>query len=135
LKAVAISPCFVNIISMNYHSFYNSFKTLITIILITAVSLTAYAQSGTDGLAYELIDNSKAYSVSIGSVKQGAVVIPAVYNNLPVTTIGEKAFFKAGITSVIIPDSITTIGNQAFMECAKLASVTIPDIKEIADFT
>jgi hypothetical protein len=37
-----------------------SFKVFLTILLFTVGSLTAYAQSGTDGLAYKLIDKGIA---------------------------------------------------------------------------
>ena len=58
----------------------------------------------------------------------GNVVIPAAANGLPVTAIGDKAFFaNSDLISVIIPDSITRIGNNAFFFCENLASVTIPD--------
>ena len=42
-----------------------------------------------------------------------------------VTTIGNYAFYRCGITSVIIPESVTTIGEYAFHACLDLASVTI----------
>ncbi|MEN9671949.1 MAG: hypothetical protein RL553_214, partial [Planctomycetota bacterium] len=57
----------------------------------------------------------------------GAVNIPAVLNNLPVTTIGVNAFInKVSITSINIPNSVTTIGNNAFSGCSGLTSLTIP---------
>ena len=67
--------------------------------------------TGTVGLAYTLINNGTAYSVLKGTVSTGAVVIPATYNGLPVTTIGFEAFRDcSGITSVTIPNSVTSIG-------------------------
>jgi hypothetical protein len=53
------------------------------------------------------------------------VTIPAAINNLPVTSIGVNAFFQSSVTSMTIPDSVTTLGNSAFEECYSLTSVTM----------
>ena len=90
--------------------------------------------SGTPGLAFELINNGTAYAVRSGTVMDGAVVIPATYNGLPVTEIGSShdvlndngAFASKGITSITIPSSITSIGGSAFYNCTSLTSITIP---------
>jgi len=45
-----------------------------------------------------------------------------------VTSIGKCAFYRCkGLTSVNIPDSVTTIGDYAFYWCNGLTSVNIPD--------
>jgi len=44
----------------------------------------------------------------------GLVTVPAMINNKPITSIGNKAFFKKNITNIILPDSITLIGKQSF---------------------
>lgn len=44
-----------------------------------------------------------------------------------VTSIGINAFWGTGLESIIIPNSITSIGNYAFLECINLTSITIPE--------
>ena len=44
-----------------------------------------------------------------------------------VTSIGDNAFGGSNFTSIEIPDSVTSIGNEAFQQCHKLTSIKIPD--------
>ncbi len=44
-----------------------------------------------------------------------------------VTRIGKYAFYRSKITSIIIPDSVISIGGNAFGKCSNLTSITIPD--------
>ena len=45
-----------------------------------------------------------------------------------VTSIGESAFENCrGLTSITIPDSVTSIGCFAFCECGVLTSIEIPN--------
>ena len=88
-----------------------------------------YIVSGTDGLKYELNADGASYTV-IGMeeyVNANNIVIPEKYNGLPVTAIGEKAFYKSKkIMSVDLPDTITSIGENAFNSCTRLMTMEIP---------
>ena len=54
---------------------------------------------------------------------EGDLIIPD-----SVTIIGNSAFaWCRGLTSVVIPDSVTSIGDKAFYRCTELTSITIPD--------
>src|SRR5208282_918042 len=80
----------------------------------------------------------------------GKVTVPATANGLQVTTIGSWVFGRlSGVTSVVLPDTVTTIadlafvgapianvpagravsviGNQAFAYCIELTNATLPD--------
>lgn len=66
-----------------------------------------------------LIDNSGKLVAYIGF--ETDVEIPDT-----VKTIGENAFSNKSITSIVIPDSVTNIEKSAFYGCKELRSVTIP---------
>ncbi|MCI7338137.1 MAG: leucine-rich repeat domain-containing protein, partial [Bacteroidales bacterium] len=69
--------------------------------------------------------NPTAYShnLYINDVEVKDLVIPN-----SVTSIGDYAFSGcSGLTSVTIPNSVTSIGYRAFYECRSLTSVTIPN--------
>lgn len=70
-----------------------------------------------EGLEYVLNEDGASYSVNgMGTCTDSEIGIPATYEGLPVTCISSKAFngYFHTITSVLIPASITKIGNRAF---------------------
>ena len=63
------------------------------------------------------------------------LVIPATApDGTPITRIGDNAFYRRGLTSVVIPETVESIGYDAFGVC-KLTSVKLPAaLKDIEGF-
>ena len=77
----------------------------------------------TSGLTFELINGT--YTVTGYSGADTDVYIPATYEGVAVTAIGEAVFgYHTALTSVTIPASVTHIGNSAFYYCNKMEAVT-----------
>ena len=80
-------------------------------------------------LKYELNSDGLGYTVTgIGTCNNTNLVIPSTYENKPVTSIGNFAFYDCySLTSIEIPNSVTSIGYAAFSNCYSLTSIEIPD--------
>ncbi len=88
---------------------------------------TLYANwtGGSYGLQYQL--NGSEYSVSGYTGSTRNVVIPAIYKDLPVTSINNDVFkAKKTLLSVTLPSTIKSIGANAFNNCFGLKYITIP---------
>lgn len=73
------------------------------------------------GLAYQVNEDGKTCSVSIGTCTDADINIPPTIDEYIVTEIGEDAFANcANITSITIPDSVTTISYYPFSGCPDL---------------
>ena len=74
---------------------------------------------------------SDGYEISVKSDRSaelsGDIVIPSTYKDKPVTSIPNSGFENCtNITSIIIPDSVSTIGFAAFKNCSSITSITLP---------
>ena len=78
-----------------------------------------------DGITY-YIQNGNAIVVSADTTLKD-VVIPSDVNGYPVTEIREAFKEHYQLTSVVLPNSLKTIGNYAFYYCSRLTSISIPE--------
>lgn len=100
--------------------------------------------SKTDAFGLTETADGRGYIVTSYDISKGGanVAIPKEYNGKPIVAIGDKAFdrteanvgFANWITSITIPDTVTSIGKNAFYGCTRLESITLPEgLESIGD--
>jgi hypothetical protein len=99
--------------------------------LMGPLSMAAAADAG--DFTYSVSDG-KATIIGYTGVG-GDIALPSSLGGFPVVAIGERAFYSSvSITTVIIPDGVTSIGISAFSFCPALASVVIgANVTEIGE--
>jgi hypothetical protein len=56
----------------------------------------------------------------------GELIIPAIIEGKPVTSVGTKAFYDCiSLKSITIPDSVTSIGDRAFGGCTSMTKIEV----------
>ena len=85
------------------------------------------SRCGETQLDIELSDDESCYIVTgVGEFDGNELEIPANYKNKPVKEIAIGAFRECtSLESVVIPDSVISIGDGAFTRCSSLTSVKI----------
>lgn len=83
---------------------------------------------GTEGLSYSLTSDGTGYICDGIGEADGVknIIIASRHNGLPVTGIGEMAFYGGEFSSITIPDSVTYIGERAFATCNNIKELAIP---------
>ena len=69
------------------------------------------------GLSFKLLYDGTGYEVSVGKATDTVLKIPSIYNGRDVTSIATAGFRMYECTEVILPDSITSVGVNAFRYC------------------
>ena len=83
----------------------------------------------TKGLEYlDGAEENTLIVAGIGTATDKNIIIPAVYDGKKVVAIGNNCFSGKNIVSVDIPDSVTSIGYQAFYDCGSLTGIYISDL-------
>lgn len=100
----------------------------------TGADMVITANAATEGtyeyLKYTAYDTYVEITGFDGTVTE--VEIPEKINKLPVTTIGEKAFYNAtNLEKITIPDGVEKIYYSAFYNCSTLTEVNLPNTLNI----
>lgn len=92
--------------------------------VLTANAVEEYTEGTYENLTYKKYSNYvEIIDCDFSAID---VVIPSEIEGLPVTIIGDDAFWDCdGLTEITIPESVTNIGYAAFCNCDNLATVTI----------
>ncbi len=81
-----------------------------------------------DAASFTYDNDGNSITITGYSGAGGAVTVPAIIDGLPVTGIGDGAFYdRTGLTRIDLPNSVTYIGSWAFYGCTSLTNVTLPD--------
>jgi len=87
-------------------------KAILAIVIMAIMLAPLWAQSEDDFEVTQNRDNTLTITNYKGSAKD--VVIPGTLYGIRVTAIGREAFQNKGLTSVVIPNTVVTIGEDAF---------------------
>lgn len=77
----------------------------------------------TDSSAFTYVNHGDSIEITGFNNSVSDVVIPSEIEGLPVTAISVGAFYLSTITSIEIPNTVTSIGEMAFLGCTSLKSV------------
>jgi len=103
---------------------------LATSIVLAGLCLAGPALADTTGTTGGLkwSDNGTAVTITGYTVALPAdVTVPATINGHPVTAIGDSAFEESSLTTISLPNSITSIDASAFFNTLSLTSIVIPN--------
>ena len=106
---------------------------LMLLVLLLGFPSWGYAREtfGQDGVKYSVVDDGPTREcVKVAGLSEASqvVVIPRSVGRYKVIAIGAFAFEGcSGLTSITIPESVTSIGAHAFQGCSGLTSITIPE--------
>lgn len=110
--------------------FPNDDDALVQQMISVAQSLCVFHRKGeqvnpASDFAYTAADGEVTITDYIGTSEH--VLIPDTIDGLPVTALADKAFYEKHVTTVVVPDSVTEIGDLCFSGDNYLVSLMLPD--------
>ena len=115
-------------------------KYYLTVIALLLPLLASAYDAKIGGIYYNFNKSKRTAAVTSDQAQSysGDVVIPSSVDykgvTYTVTEIAPEAFFYCSVTSVSLPEGLTSIGSAAFYYCEKLTSIIIPkNVETIGD--
>ena len=117
-----------SVTSIGSYAFY--LCSSLTSVTLTGPTIESFCQSTTNKLLYDAYAWGRR-KIEVNDQEITDLIIPN-----SVTSIGEWAFYAcSGLTSITIPNSVTSIREEAFDDCSSLTSITIPNsVTSIGDY-
>ena len=105
---------------------------LAVLMVMTLMPMAALAEKSDTDIAHPVTDGNIYFNTATGEISGcdetvTAAVIPSEIEGTAVKSIGDSAFMsRMNLTSVTIPEGVSSIAAYAFGGCAALTSVTLP---------
>lgn len=94
---------------------------------LAAAAVTASAQPAESDYEFIVLTGNKVSITGFNEDYVGAVDIPSTLQGYPVVDIAQNAFNNCdNITSVTIPEGISSIPYRTFYDCDNITNVTLP---------
>ena len=132
-----------SVTSIGSSAFYNCYRLTSVTIGNSVTSIGGSAFRGCSGLTSVVVEKGNSFYDSrencsaIIETASNTLIFGSNNTNIPnsVTSIGNNAFSDcSGLTSITIPNNLTSIGSSAFSGCSGLTSV-VWNAKNVADFS
>jgi hypothetical protein len=101
-------------------------KRTVLYILGCILLMAPWALTARDNNDFVYVPSASGASVTSYTGTNADVVVPDTLGSLPVTAIAALAFVgNTNLATLVVPDTVTTIGDRVFLGCANLGSVTL----------
>ena len=101
-------------------------KSFLVMFFIICLSVLALPETPPAVFEYDIVDDHVVITGLVEEPKD--IVIPSIINDKPVTTIGDRAFAnRQNITTITIPESIISIGDDAMAGCKSLEATHVDE--------